>query len=240
MAVAMFQVSALVESVSVSPTEAYVLINQSTQLTATVLPANANNKAVTWSSSANSVAMVNASGLVTGVGLGNATVTVKTVDGHFVATASVRVISIPAGYTLIPSGAFTMGSPPDEPFWYYDETQHQVTLTVPFLMKITEVTQGEWQTIMGYNPSALQSCGSNCPVEQVYWHEALAYANALSAAEELPQCFTCTWSDDRANCSLKLQYGKPYDCPGYRLPTEVEWEYAARVGTPPQPSILDR
>ncbi len=136
-----------------------------------------------------------------------------------------------ADFARIPAGSFIMGSPSGELGRFDDETQHHVSISRPFMMQVTEVTQGQWQDLMGYNPAHFKGCGANCPVEQVNWHEALAYANATSATEGVAQCFDCTGSGTSVECDLKPQYTKPQDCPGYRLPTEAEWEYAARAGT---------
>ena len=92
-----------VTGVSVSPTAAEVTLNKTTQLTATVAPADATNKGVTWSSNNTSVATVNNSGLVTGVATGNATITATTDDGGYTATCAVTVVAPVGGY---PEGTF--------------------------------------------------------------------------------------------------------------------------------------
>lgn len=124
----------------------------------------------------------------------------------------------PDGFVAVPAGTFTMGSPEDELGRSNKETQHLVTLTRPFWMGARETTQGEFEARMGYNPSWNPSCGAECPVNKVSWHEAVTYANALSASQGLEECY------------LGGELGS-LDCEGYRLPTEAEWEYAARAGT---------
>jgi hypothetical protein len=89
----------------------------------------------------------------------------------------------PGDYVRIEPGTFMMGSPTNEPGRYGDEAQHKVTLTHAFMMKATEVTRGEWEAVMGSNPSKFSNCGASCPVEQVSWYEAIAYANAVSQKE---------------------------------------------------------
>jgi formylglycine-generating enzyme required for sulfatase activity len=103
----------------------------------------------------------------------------------------------------IPGGSFLMGSPAEEAERSTDEgPQHRVTLR-PFLLGRTEVTQAQWQAVMGRNPSQFRRCGADCPVENVSWHDAQRFIDKLNQAT-----------------------GRRY-----RLPSEAEWEYAARAGS---------
>ncbi len=132
--------------------------------------------------------------------------------------APVGTAAGPTGYVAIQPGTFTMGSPPSEAGRDTDERQHRVRITRGFWLKATEVTQREWTAVMGSNPSQHSSCG-NCPVEMVSWFDAVKYCNALSRKEGLPECYSADGSRFEG-----------LSCRGYRLPTEAEWEYAARAG----------
>lgn len=106
-------------------------------------------------------------------------------------------------FTLIPAGSFTMGTDRSLRKAYIDETPHHpVTIGKSFYLGIYEVTQEQWTAVMGDNPS--QYKGKDKPVEQVSWNDAQAFIEKLNAME----------GHNR-----------------YRLPTEAEWEYAARAGT---------
>ena len=121
--------------------------------------------------------------------------------------------SVGMKFNLIPPGEFTMGSPKSEPGRSDVETQHLVKITKPFYLSAYEVTQAQYERVMDKSPSYFSALGkgkddvsgdtSQLPVEQVNWHEAVAFC------------------------------GKPSDDEGveYRLPTEAEWEYACRAGT---------
>ena len=66
----------------------------------------------------------------------------------------------------------------------------------------TVVTEQHFEDVMGYNPSLLDDCGGDCPVERLTWHEAAAFSNALSASRGLPQCFACTGAGSAVQCQL--------------------------------------
>ena len=95
-----------------------------------------------------------------------------------------------------------MGSATNEPDRSDDETQHRVTLSNGFWLGMTQVTEAQWQAVMGANPSKFQE--ATRPVEQVSWDECQAFLKKLSATAAGKQ---------------------------FRLPTEAEWEYAYRAGT---------
>jgi len=113
---------------------------------------------------------------------------------------------------LISGGSFEMGSPKSVEM---DEPAHEVQVS-PFYLDKYEVTQEEYQRVMGTNPSRWK--GKRKPVEQIRWANAAQYCNARSGLEGLvPAYDPGTWE-----CDLEAT--------GYRLPTEAEWEYAARAG----------
>ena len=121
-------------------------------------------------------------------------------------------------YILIKGDTFQMGSPENEPERSSDEVQHNVTVG-NFYMSKTEVSQKEYQEIMGVNPSATK--GDALPVTNITWYDAVQYCNKLSQKEGLTPCYTIS--------GTTVTWKKAAN--GYRLPTEAEWEYAARANT---------
>ncbi len=103
---------------------------------------------------------------------------------------------------LVPAGKFKMGSPASEKERSDNETQHEVTLTTPFYMGKYEVTQEQYEAVMGNNPSAFDK-GAKLPVTDVSWEDCQEFIKKLNAKTN----------------------------GGYRLPSEAEWEYACRAGT---------
>ena len=114
----------------------------------------------------------------------------------------------------IPAGTFTMGSPKSEPGRNADEQAVAVTISRPFYMAATPVTQGQWRKVMASEPWKGERCvarGADHPAVYVDWHGATAFCKALTADEKK---------------AGRLPAGMVY-----RLPTEAEWEYACRAGT---------
>ncbi|MBN2811229.1 MAG: TIR domain-containing protein, partial [Spirochaetales bacterium] len=94
--------------------------------------------------------------------------------------------AVPKGFVLIDGGSFVMGTPAKEALSDDNELLHTVSLS-PFYIGAREVTQSEWESVMGSNPSAFK--GGSLPVESVSWYEAIAFCNKLSVNEGRQPCY---------------------------------------------------
>jgi len=130
-----------------------------------------------------------------------------------------NTVSEDAGGPAVGEIVFTMGSPEDEAGRGANETAHSVVLLNEVEFYTHEVTQGEYQSIMGSNPSRFS--GSNLPVEKVTWFDAITYCNALSLDEGLAEVYSVSGD--------AVTWDKETD--GWRLPTEAEWEAYCRASS---------
>jgi formylglycine-generating enzyme required for sulfatase activity len=165
-----------VTGVNIAPAILDLSVGQTSTLSIVVIPNNASNQNVSWTTSNSSVATVE-DGIVTGVAIGRATITVTTEDGHRTATCLVNVVQpIEPEMVWVEGGKFLMGCNDDECI-IQELPAHEVTLT-GFNIAIYPVTQKEWNAIINNNPSNHK--GDNFPVEMVTWEDIQKFIQKLN------------------------------------------------------------
>lgn len=194
-------------SVSINP-------GSTTQLTATISPDNAYDKSVTWSSSNTAVATVDNNGKVTAVKEGTATITVQSVSNSSVKATCLVTVSVDRTFTvggvtfrmkLVEAGTFQMGGTE----YSSEQPIHSVTISKDYYLGETEVTQALWKAVTGYSPtsggsswSSTYGLGDNYPAYNISYEDVQLFITKLN--------------------SLTGE--------NFRMPTEAEWEFAARGG----------
>jgi len=196
-----------VTDIKLDKNELYLAIGSTATLTANLFPYSASDK-MNWSTSNSNVVVVESNdkvvtvtkGILTAKALGTATITVTTKKGKYTAECTITVINPEPELVLVEGGTFTMGCTDGDCNERSDELPVHQVALSSYKITKYTVTQQQWEAVMGKNPSYFK--GYNLPVEQVSWDNVQEFIQKLNALT-----------------------GKKY-----RLPTEAEWEYAARGG----------
>ena len=204
-----------VTGITLDKTSVSIKPGSTTQLTATVSPDNANDKRVTWTSSNTAVAAVDNNGKVTAVKEGTATITVQSVSNSSIKATCQVTVAVDRTFTvggvtftmkLVEAGTFQMGSTTGES---NEAPIHSVTISKDYYLGETEVTQALWKAVTGYSPtsggttwSIPYGSGNNYPAYHISYEDVQSFITKLN--------------------SLTGE--------NFRMPTEAEWEFAARGG----------
>ncbi len=219
-----------VTGISMNKTSTTVAVDGSEALTITILPDNATSRTVVWKSSKESVATVDSTGKVTGVAIGKIIITASIADpaltAECVVTVTAPVVSADIELVNVPAGTFQR-----------DASAANTSYVSAFKMSKYEITRAQFLAVMGTDPTETSySNGLAGPVQQVSWYHAIAYCNKLSLSAGLTPAYSVSGVDfsTLTYAAIPTSTNSAWDAVicnwsanGYRLPTEMEWIWAA-------------
>lgn len=217
------------------------------QCTAEIIPSNATNRNVSWSSSDTQIASVSGNGIIKAIAEGEAIITVTTEDKGFTAECHITVTSFEIETVDIPAGTFTMGSPETEEGRYPDETQREITFSKGFRMSRYEITTTQFAHFLNASGIGEDGMGEVTYTEngqELTETKVFVLDSSKDAGEDGPYNHGVNWNAEQKAWVPVQGYE---DCPighvswfgakafadwyGGSLPTEAQWEYACRAGS---------